>query len=43
MSRSVLAFGVLFFVTFTIAQTKPARGRAPRKAGCALQEWRGVF
>src|SRR5438445_11907258 len=24
MSRSVLAFGVLFFVTFTIAQTKPA-------------------
>ncbi len=30
MSRSVLAFGVLFFVTFTIAQTKPANLRKPQ-------------
>src|SRR5207237_908528 len=30
MSRSVLAFGVLFFVTFTIAQTKPANPHKPQ-------------
>src|SRR5437016_13365692 len=30
MSRSVLAFGVLFFVSFTIAQTKPANLRKPQ-------------
>src|SRR5436190_602831 len=30
MSRSVLAFGVLFFVSFTIAQTKPANPRKPQ-------------
>jgi len=30
MSRSVLAFGVLFFVSFTIAQTKPANPRTPQ-------------
>src|SRR5437667_11024867 len=32
MSRSVLAFGVLLFVIFTIAQTKPANLRKPQSA-----------